>query len=414
MATRLQNQAWAKGHPGWKAKTQARFAKNHPPPLFPSADVTPKETTGLMSSARQQVAKTYASQPMPALQTYLQPFADAHARNAAAGENYVNYLRSATGTAQNLTGAFGAALTGGMGAGQESVQAQGGSAPANSGIPTAAASLIPAASVGSSFANYLNAQQPYVGAAVNETGRLLDAQQGKALADYRTAEAARRADVLDATQKIYNANLQTLQDQKNAGVKNAVTEYLALGKTAYQKSQLAQRGKQFDVTTGLKRDKLALDAASLAERAGYHQKSLDAKRTSAASKGIDLSPAYKLLLVTSPGGAGGSKTGPVGQRGRWYTVTPTTYTASGTALAGKAVKQFVPYGDPVPTAKKGPNGPTLTVVPGDYAYPPKTSSTRRATPASWDRAVSLLRNKYPGRITASWLKTNFPPRPAGT
>lgn len=410
----------------WEQKTQARWAANHPQPLFPSTDISPAELSRLRGSAQTQVRQTYAASPMPSQQSYLQPFADAHARTLAAGQNYVSYLDSAASNAQNISGAFNSALTGGIQQGQAQTLASGGSGLPGA-IPTAAASLIPAAGVGSSFTNYLNAEKPYVGAAVNETERQLNSQQSSATADYQTAAAQRRAEIQDAISKLYESNVSTLQDTKVAANKAKVTEYLALGKTAYQKAQVAERAGEFGVSAGLKKRGLdqkdrSLDQTDrkIAGDLAYKQASLDAKRTSAKATGIDLSGPYKTLLVSTPGktSAPGVKTGPAGQTGREYTVTPIIYTASGTAIEGKPVKRTVYYGETVPTATKDKEGRvTQRVAKGKYTVPAKSGSaaaTRKATPDSWDRAVAQLRAKYPGRITATWLKANFPPRPSGS
>jgi hypothetical protein len=403
----------------WKAKTGATWAKNHPAPLFPSTNITPAERTRLMGDARSSVTKSYAAAPMPAQASYLQPFADAHARTVDAGANYVNYLDSSARNAQNLSGAFDASLTNGIQRGQADVAAQGGSGTPGA-IPSAAASLIPAASVGSSFANYLNAERPYVGAAVNETTRQLNQQQAAAAGDYQTAAASRRAEVQDAISKLFTSSLDSLQGSKIDANKAAVTEYLAMGKTAYQKAQLAQRTKHDTTTEGIAQQNATTAAARVANTKAYQQASLDAKRKSAKTAGIDLGPAYSTLLVSTPGKATGpgAKTGPSGQSGRSYTVTPITYLASGTAIEGKPVKRTVYYGEQVPIATKDKEGRvTQRVAAGAYTYPNSQGSaaaTRKATPASWDRAVKQLRAKYPGRITATWLAQNFPPRPSGS
>jgi hypothetical protein len=402
----------------WKAKTSARWARNNPQPLFPSTDITGKEQSGLRQAARTQVQQDYAASPMPSLTTYLQPFADAATRTQAAGDAATAYLRSASANAQNLTGAFTGALAGGINTGQATVQGQGGSGLAGA-IPPAAQSVIPAAALGSSYTQMLNAEQPAVGARVLEANQNINTQQGKAQADYQTAAAQRRQDIQDAIAKLYTSSLSTLQDQKNTGYKNAVTSYLALGKTAYQKAQAAERKREFGVTSSQTDRRLAQADERLAAEKSYRQATLDQKRTAAAAKGIDLAPAYKTLFVAGPSttSSTGGKTGPAGQRGRWYTVTPTSYTATGTPIEGKAVRRFVAYGETVPTPEKNAQGQvTQKVTPGDYAYPKSSSSTtsRKATPDSWDRAVAQLKAKYPGQITASWLKKNFPPRPQGS
>lgn len=402
----------------WEQKTQARWAANHPQPLFPSTAISGKERSGLMKDARTSVTGIYDATPMPTAAAYLQPFADAHARATAAGQNYVNYLDSAATNAQNLSGAFNAALTGGITAGQRGVTAQGGSITPDA--PTAAQSLIPAAGVGSSFVNYLNAEKPYVGAAVNETVGKINAGSAAAAGEYRTAQAGRSAEIRDAIQKLYASGLDSLGSQKSDAVKNAVAEYVAMGKTAYQKAQIDQRAGEFKTTTALKTRSLDQADTKIANTKAYQQASLDAKRTGAAAKGIDLKPAYDILLVSTPGkpGAKAGATGPKGQSGRDYTVTPISYTASGTAIEGKPVKRTVYYGETVPKAAVDNEGrPTQRVAPGKFTYPASTAATaatRKATPASWDRAVSLLKTKYPGKITATWLKANFPPRPLGS
>lgn len=390
----------------WKAKTQARWQKNNPQPLFPSTTVTPKEDSGLMSSARQEVTRSYAATPLPSQASYLQPFADANARTAAAGANYVDYLKSASANAQNLSGAFADAMTGGMNAGQQLVQSAGGS---TGGIPPAAASIIPAASVGSSFTNYLNAEQPYVGAAVNEATTAQNKLALSAAADYQATAAQRRQDVQDAITKLYTSSLSSLQGQKNDSYKNAVTSYLALGKTAYQQQQLKEKSREFGVTSSQKDRSLAQTDTKIANQKAYQQSSLDLQRKKALkTSGVDTAAALRTLNAptTTTGGAG--KTGPAGQRGRWYTVTPITHLKSGSDITGTPVRRFVAYGEKVPVG-----GKDQKVTAGDFAYP-KSTSGRKATGSSWDTAVKQLKAKYPGKITASWLKANFPPRPPGT
>src|SRR4029077_10197747 len=100
----------------------------------------------------------------------LQPFADAQARNQGYAANYDTYLQNASNQAQNISGAFNTALTGGVNAGAASVQGQGGSGQPGA-IPTAQQALIPVASIGNSYTNYFNAERPYVQAATNETSR---------------------------------------------------------------------------------------------------------------------------------------------------------------------------------------------------------------------------------------------------
>lgn len=417
--TPAKPKAW-KEPANWKQKTAARWAANHPPPLFPSTDISGKELRGVRQDAQTQVRQTYAASPMPALQTYLQPFADATTRNAALGQNYANYLASSATEAQNLSGAFGSALTGGIGSGQSMVSAAGGSGQPGA-IPPAAQSLIPAASLGSSFSQYLNAQAPYVVASGQETQRQTNAASAKAAADYQAAATTRRQDIQDAISKLYQSNVSTLQDQRNTGYKNAVTSYLAMGKTAYQKAQLAQRGKQFDVSTGLKRDKLSLDKASLLERQSYHQASLDKKRTTAATKGIDLSKIYKTLFVSTPGKPGSAgATGPAGQSGGNYTIVETRTDSAGDPAGSSTVQQFVPYGKKVPKSVTftNPDGTTVTrkvtlkgqVIPKAGA---KGASTRKATPQSWDRAWIQIQAAYPDRskYTLAYLKSLMPKRP---
>lgn len=419
-APKAAPKAW-KAPADWKQKTQARWAANHPQPLFPAVDVSGKERTGLLGDARTQVTKSYGAVPMPSAQSYLQPFADAHARTAASGQNYVNYLDAASANAQNLSGAFNAALTGGMNAGQASVQGQGGSSADVSGIPAAATSLIPAASVGSSFTNYLNAEKPYVGAAVNESQRQISAQQATAAAQYQTAGAQRRQDIQDAIQKLYSSNLDTLQSGKKLAHDAAVTDYLALGKTAYQKAQASERTRYDTGRLTQGQTKLDQNATKINNDAAYKQATLDSKRTAAAAKGIDLAPAYKALLVSTPrGSAKGAAVGPRGQAGGNYTVIENRTDAAGDPAGSTTVTQFVPYGAKVPKSVSftNPDGTKVTRrVTLKGLVNAKTSSagsTRKATPASWDRAVSLLKNKYPGQITATWLKQNFPPRPQGS
>lgn len=401
----------------WKAKTSARWAANHPAPLFPSTAISPAEDKSVMQQARKSVQATYAANPLPSVTTYLQPFADAITRAQSAGADYSNYLRSSVGEAQNLSGAYNAALTGGIQQGQATTQMEGGS---GTGIPAASASLIPAAAVGSSAANYLNALQPYVGASVNSTVQQVNDAQAKALADYRNTEAQRRAEISDAVQKLYSSGLDSLASQKKAAHDAAVTDYLALGKTAYQQGQLQNTAAKNASDAAAKTRSLDIQQ----QRANaYSQSVLDAKRKSAKASGIDLKPAYDQLFVTTTSSPSGVPTGPRGQSGRKYQTVVST-TNNGVAVApDKKTSATIMYGETVPkvgtTTRVDPktgNTITTTVTAGDYVYAPKrsSSSSRKATAASWDRAVAYLRAKYPGRITASWLATNFPPRPSGT
>lgn len=406
------------GSPGWKAFTQARWARNHPQPLFPSGAVTQKEQSGLLNTARSQVLKSYAATPLPTQQSYLQPFADAHARNVQAGQNYINYLQSAAGSAQNLSGAFASALGAGINTGQQNVQSQGGSGLPGA-IPTAQASTIPAAAVGSSFTNYLNALQPSVGAAVNETDRQLNVGASKAAGDYAAAQAQRRGEVQDAIQKLYTSSLSTLAGQKSDAVKNAVAEYVALGRNAYQKAQLNETISHHKATEKTAAQNANTSAARLANTKAYQQRTLDSKRTAAAAKGIDLAPAYRTLFVTSSSTSGTGARGPSGQSGGNYTIVENRTDAYGDPAGSTTVTQFVPYGQKVPKSVRftNPDGTTVTrkVTLKSQQFPPKgaSSSTRKATPKSWDLAVRQLKAKYPGQITPAWLKSNFPPRPAG-
>lgn len=409
----------------WEQMTRERWLKNHPQPLFPSVEVTPREQRQAMQSSRQQVTSTYNAVPLPSQVSYLQPFADASARTSQMGQNAVAYLQGAQQNAQNLSGAFQGALTGGIQAGQASVAAQGGSAAGSGAIPTAGASLIPAAGVGSSFTNYLNAIQPAVGASVNEANAAINTRMGQAAGEYQQATAQRRAEIQEAIQKVYASSLDTLQGSKVAANKAKVTEYLALGKTAYQAAQAKTSAARVGET---KRHNTATETAAankLRIDTAYKQATLDAKRTSAAAKGIDLKPAYDTLFVETPSkpGKNGAGTGPQGQVGATYEIVETYLDEYGDVDPDRTVtkKPYIAYGEKVPKAQtyKAADGGTWkrTVVRAklDKGKPgAKGASTRKATPASWDRAVALLKNKYPGHITASWLKANFPPRPAGT
>lgn len=403
--------AWKKPA-NWAEMTQARWLKNHPQPLFPSTDVTGKEERGLMGDARQQVTRSYAATPLPSLQNYLQPFADAQARNAGYAANADAYLQSATAASQNISGAFNQALTNGVNAGAAAVQGQGGSGLPGA-IPTAQQALIPASMTGSSFTQFLNASRPAVQASFSEANQGIGSQRASALTDYRDTEAKRRAEVQDAIQQVYKSSLDTLINQKSAANKAAVTEYLALGKTAYQKAQLAGRTRHDRATEATDAKNATTAATRAAETKSYHQASLDAKRTAASAKGVDLAPAYKILFnsTTTPGApAPGGKVGPDGQRGRWYIVTPLTKLASGGTIEGKATRQFVKYGETVPQTVPGKQ----RVAKGDYEFPKSTSASttnRKATASSWDRAYRYLQAKYPGQNPA-YLKSMLPARPA--
>lgn len=407
----------------WKQKTQARWQASHPQPLFPSTDVTAKEQAGVMNDSRSSVLKSYAAAPMPSQQSYLQPFADASARANSAGANYVSYLDAASQNAQNLSGAFNAALTGGIQAGQGTAAAYGGSGTPDA-IPSAGASLIPAASVGSSFSQMLSAEKPYVGAAVNEATGTINKAATSAAADYATAAEQRRSEIQDAIQKLYTSGLDTLQSSKIDANKAAVTEYLAMGKTAYQKAQLAQKTKHDTTTETIAQQNANTSATRATNTASYQQASLDLQRQKALkSSGIDTTGALKTLLVTTPGtAASGQKTGPQGQVGGYYTVTRTKIDEDGAPSGdgNTTVTQYVPYGKPLPKAGSGmnPDGSrwTTKVTLKSQKMPTKSAatSTRKATPASWDRAVQQLRAKWGAKITPAWLKANFPPRPTGS
>lgn len=380
--------------------------------LFPSTAIDQATIASILAGARTQVQKNYAAAPLPAQQTFLQPFADRRAANLQMAAAADSYLTGASANAQNISGAFNSAYADRLKAGQDATLAAGGSGAAGA-IPPPAATLEPMQAIGSSWTNYLNALRPAMATRAQEANTATDTAEGKALADYTAQREKRSTDLETAIQTLFKSNLDTLQASKNDDYKNAVTAYAVLGKDAYNKALLKQRSLEFTATSGQKDRALDQTDTKIANTKAYQQKTLDVQRQKAAKlTGINTASALKTLMVTTTSGAApGQHLGPQGQTGGRYKITPILgYAPNGTAIFSKTTRTVVvPYGKPVPVTNKN-----AKVDFQGQVFPPKGASTttRHATASSWDTAVGQLKAAYPGRITKTWLDAYFPPRPA--
>lgn len=203
--------------------------KNKNKGMFPSAEVTSGDMARLMRNSTASVNRTYDASPMPALQTYQQPFIDAANRESKLGNDMLAAIGASAQYSQGLTSGLSSWIQQNVGTAQQSAQSTIGSgAPAVPAYTTAAATALPTQSMGTSQTQYLNALAPYVAGSAQQYQRDITTAGTKALGEYNTAVQERSGERTKTINDLYETNLKVLQTSRQNVTKNAIAEYIAL------------------------------------------------------------------------------------------------------------------------------------------------------------------------------------------